>query len=179
MRRWGCGVCSGWRTTWTLPTGSRPVDLPPRCTALRNSIWRRANSTRNAFSLSLFLSWRILRCVERCRGRIELSARCEQAEPADRSADGGVAWGRERGRCGELRVRLAGGRSPRRGDSANDVAEQTLERACVGQDIPDHVKKQFETGEYHGGPLKKEDFDKGHDGKTIEYFLNHESSQVR
>lgn len=67
------------------------------------------------------------------------------------------------------------------GGSAEDVANFEYVWRGVArreEDIPDHVKKQFETGEYHGGPLKKEDFDKGHDGKTIEYFLNHESSQT-
>jgi hypothetical protein len=38
--------------------------------------------------------------------------------------------------------------------------------------IPQHVKKSAETGKYHGGDFKKEDYDKGNKGKKLHDFHN-------
>ena len=41
------------------------------------------------------------------------------------------------------------------------------------RDIPFHVKESFITGHYHGGILKKEEYDAGHDGWDLDAFVNH------
>jgi hypothetical protein len=41
------------------------------------------------------------------------------------------------------------------------------------QDIPDHVKQTFISGNYHGGKLEQEDYDAGHDGMDLDDFMNH------
>jgi hypothetical protein len=44
------------------------------------------------------------------------------------------------------------------------------------KDIPDHVKLSFQTGKYHGGDIKKEEYDTGNDGKKLADFHKHEAS---
>ena len=45
-------------------------------------------------------------------------------------------------------------------------------------DYPDHVKAEIEKGEYHGGKLEKDDFDRGHAGMKIKDFIDHPNSKI-
>ncbi len=42
--------------------------------------------------------------------------------------------------------------------------------AGVEADIPEHVRQCIARGEYHGGKLSPGDFDRGHEGMTLEHF---------
>jgi hypothetical protein len=44
------------------------------------------------------------------------------------------------------------------------------------EDIPDHVKRSFQTGKYHGGSITEADYDTGNAGKTLADFHRHETS---
>ena len=50
--------------------------------------------------------------------------------------------------------------------------------ACVWHDIPQHVKETIEKGEYHGGVLAPDDYDKGHQGMHLEDFVQHRVSKT-
>eukprot|EP00961_Rhodomonas_salina_P184787 2494768-Rhodomonas_salina.1 len=43
--------------------------------------------------------------------------------------------------------------------------------------LPKHVKAQIAQGHYHGGSICGEDFDQGHDGMTLDDFVQHPNSQ--
>ena len=45
------------------------------------------------------------------------------------------------------------------------------------RDIPEHVKEFIRQGKYHGGKLKREDFDTDHDGMDLQDFVDHPDSK--
>jgi len=42
--------------------------------------------------------------------------------------------------------------------------------------MPEHVRDDVRRGFYHGGPLAPDDYDYGHDGWTLQNFVEHEHS---
>jgi hypothetical protein len=46
------------------------------------------------------------------------------------------------------------------------------------EDLPEQVKRDIERGSYHGGSMSKEDYDQGHEGMTLEHFVNHPTSKL-
>jgi hypothetical protein len=42
--------------------------------------------------------------------------------------------------------------------------------------MPAHVQDDIRRGWYHGGPLAPEDYDHGHDGWTLQTFVEHDNS---
>lgn len=60
-------------------------------------------------------------------------------------------------------------------DNFNYVVKGT---ACATDSLPKHVKEQIEKGWYHGGQLGVGEFDEGHDGWTLDDFVNHEHSRI-
>jgi len=49
--------------------------------------------------------------------------------------------------------------------------------ARVARDIPAHVKQTFITGKYHGGSIDESEYDTGHDGMTLDAFVEHDISK--
>ena len=61
------------------------------------------------------------------------------------------------------------GPSAREEDKAN--LHYVLNCKVVPDNYPLHVQKQIEEGRYHGGELKRGDFDRGHDGMCLDDFV--------
>jgi len=63
--------------------------------------------------------------------------------------------------------------------SKTDIANYnyvTISMARKDEDIPEHVKRTFHLGVYHGGPIVEADYDTDHDNMDLQDFVDHDIS---